>query len=66
MKTLERALTERERTNKSIQETYEARIDKMKMDLNNERTEKFQILKDYNTLKDKYNMEVKHGNEIKY
>lgn len=41
MKTLERALQERERTNKSIQETYEARIDKMKMDLNNERTEKF-------------------------
>jgi len=38
----------------------------MKMDLNNERTEKFQLLKDYNALKDKYNMEVKHGNEIKY
>lgn len=66
MKTLERALQERERTNKSIQETYEARIEKMKMDLGNERTEKFQLLKDYNALKDKYNMEVKHGNEIKY
>ena len=38
----------------------------MKMDLNNERTEKFQILKDYNALKDKYNQEVKAGNEIKY
>jgi hypothetical protein len=38
----------------------------MKMDLNNERTEKFQLLKDYNALKDKYNMEVKQGNEIKY
>jgi hypothetical protein len=50
----------------SIVDTYEARISKMKMDINNERTEKFQILKDYNTLKDKYNQEVKAGNEIKY
>jgi hypothetical protein len=55
MKTLERALEEREKTNNSISQTYEARISKMKMDLNNERTEKFQILKDYNALKDKYN-----------
>lgn len=38
----------------------------MKTDINNERTEKFQILKDYNALKDKYNFEVKTGNEIKY
>ena len=38
----------------------------MKTDINNERTEKFQILKDYNMLKDKYNEEVKAGNEIKY
>ena len=38
----------------------------MKSDINNERTEKFQILKDYNSLKDKYNFEVKTGNEIKY
>ena len=36
------------------------------MDINNERTEKFQILKDYNALKDKYNLEIKTGNEIKY
>ena len=55
MKTLERALTERERTHVAIVDTYEARISKMKMDINNERTEKFQILKDYNALKDKYN-----------
>lgn len=66
MKTLERALEERERTNKAIAETYEARIAKMKSDLNNERTEKFQILKDYNALKDNYNQEIKAGNEIKY
>lgn len=66
MKTLERALEEREKTNNSISQTYEARISKMKMDLNNERTEKFQILKDYNALKDKYNQEIKAGNEIKY
>jgi hypothetical protein len=66
MKTLERALEERERTNRAIAETYEARIAKMKSDLNNERTEKFQILKDYNALKDKYNQEIKAGNEIKY
>ena len=66
MKTLDRALLERERTHVSIVDTYEARISKMKMDINNERTEKFQILKDYNTLKDKYNQEVKAGNEIKY
>jgi hypothetical protein len=38
----------------------------MKMDLNNEKTEKFQILKDYSALKDKYNFEVKNANEIKY
>lgn len=38
----------------------------MKMDLNNEKTEKFQILKDYSALKDKYNFEVKNPNEIKY
>jgi hypothetical protein len=55
MKTLERALAERERTHVAIVDTYEARISKMKMDINNERTEKFQILKDYNSLKDKYN-----------
>jgi hypothetical protein len=66
MKTLERALQERERTHLSIVETYEARISKMKMDLNNEKTEKFQILKDYSALKDKYNFEVKNPNEIKY
>lgn len=66
MKTLERALSERERTHIAIVDTYEARISKMKMDINNERTEKFQILKDYNALKDKYNQEVKAGNEIKY
>jgi hypothetical protein len=63
---LERALQERERTHLSIVETYEARISKMKMDLNNEKTEKFQILKDYSALKDKYNFEVKNPNEIKY
>jgi hypothetical protein len=55
MKTLERALQERERTHLSIVDTYEARISKMKMDITNERSEKFQILKDYNMLKDKYN-----------
>jgi len=66
MKTLERALQERDRTHIAIVDTYEARIAKMKMDINNERTEKFQILKDYNALKDKYNLEVKKGNEIKY
>jgi hypothetical protein len=66
MKTLERALQERERTHLSIVDTYEARISKMKMDITNERSEKFQILKDYNMLKDKYNQEVKGGNEIKY
>lgn len=66
MKTLERALQEKEKAHQSIAETYEARIAKMKSDLNNERTEKFQILKDYNALKDKYNFEVKTGNEIKY
>lgn len=66
MKTLERALLEKEKTHVAIADTYEARISKMKMDINNERTEKFQILKDYNSLKDKYNFEVKTGNEIKY
>lgn len=66
MKTLERALLEKEKTHVAIADTYEARISKMKMDINNERTEKFQILKDYNSLKDKYNFEVKIGNEIKY
>lgn len=66
MKTFERALNERERTHLAIVDTYEARISKMKMDITNERTEKFQILKDYNSLKDKYNQEVKMGNEVKY
>ena len=66
MKTFERALNERERTHIAIVDTYEARINKMKMDINNERTEKFQILKDYSTLKDKYNQEVKAGNEMKF
>ena len=41
MKTFERALNERERTHLSIVDTYEGRINKMKMDINNERTEKF-------------------------
>ena len=66
MKTFERALNERERTHLAIVDTYEARINKMKMDINNERTEKFQILKDYSTLKDKYHQEVKAGTEMKF
>jgi hypothetical protein len=65
MKKLEWGLQEKERTYKSIADTYEARIAKMKSDFNNERTEKFQILKDYNTLKEKYNQEVKADEEIK-
>ena len=54
MKTLERALEERIRTHQAVVGTYEARLAKVKADLEQERAEKLQVLRDHNQLKGKY------------
>ena len=59
IKHLERSLEERDKANKGIIEAYEARVNKLKADLDFERKEKLQILQDFSDLKDKFNQEVK-------
>jgi hypothetical protein len=56
---LERTIEERDRTHQSIIETYEARIAKFRADIDHEKSEKLVILRDFNTLKEKYYAETK-------
>ena len=54
LKMLERTIKERDKTHQSIIETYEARVAKFRNDIDHEKSEKLVILRDFNSLKEKY------------
>lgn len=66
MKLLERTIEERDRMNSSLVETYEARLSKFKIELENEKNEKLRILRDFNSLKEKYFEETKSTSESQF
>ena len=63
LKMLERTIEERDKTHQSIIETYEARVAKFRNDIDHEKSEKLVILRDFNTLKEKYYSETKTSPE---
>ena len=52
--------------NSSLVETYEARLSKFKIELENEKNEKLRILRDFNSLKEKYFEETKNTSESQF
>ena len=58
MQSFERAIAERDRSHEAVIDTYEARLLKHKTELDRERAEKLVILRDFNTLKEKYFQEL--------